>query len=651
MNTVFETTGYTQVLQRLSELAITKAGARQALDLKPERSELNLRKQLADTAQAKEMLEIFGAPPLPAMERTEEWIGRADAGDLLSALEMEEIGTFLASVGRMIRYLDRGCERQISLAFYRENLDPLSGLQEEIQRCIRNGRVDDAASPALRDARRRILLLEEKIREKAESILRSQKNCMAEGFTVMRNGSLCLPVKKECKSKVPGRLVDKSSTGATLFIEPAAVAALQQDLELCRLKEENEERIVLYTLLSEIADQKVPLLQNIRTLEKLDFVFAKGKLALDMDAVEPAVNTEGYLSLKEARHPALPKEAAVPLTFSMGRQEKGIVITGPNTGGKTVTIKTAGLFVLLAGSGLFVPCREADICLCDRVLSDIGDGQNIADNLSTFSAHITNIIHILERISPDSLVLLDEPGSGTDPAEGMGIAIAVLEQLKASGCLFLVTTHYPEVKTWSERTDGVTNARMAFDRDNLRPLYRLEMGESGESCALYIAKRLGMPEEMLEAAALATYGEHSGPVLERLLDEPALSGNRKPSGSRPCPRASSLERKSPRQSDGPNGNVCTLQRGDSVAVWPEGITGIVVRPADDRGDVLVQIRKEKRKINHKRLTLRVAASELYPEDYDFSIVFDTVENRKARHRMRKGHQEGLIIRPEDPDAF
>lgn len=554
MNTVFETTGYTQVLQRLSELAITKAGARQALDLKPERSELNLRKQLADTAQAKEMLEIFGAPPLPAMERTEEWIGRADAGDLLSALEMEEIGTFLASVGRMIRYLDRGCERQISLAFYRENLDPLSGLQEEIQRCIRNGRVDDAASPALRDARRRILLLEEKIREKAESILRSQKNCMAEGFTVMRNGSLCLPVKKECKSKVPGRLVDKSSTGATLFIEPAAVAALQQDLELCRLEEENEERIVLYTLLSEIADQKVPLLQNIRTLEKLDFVFAKGKLALDMDAVEPAVNTEGYLSLKEARHPALPKEAAVPLTFSMGRQEKGI-------------------------------------------------------------------------------------------------AIAVLEQLKASGCLFLVTTHYPEVKTWSERTDGVTNARMAFDRDNLRPLYRLEMGESGESCALYIAKRLGMPEEMLEAAALATYGEHSGPVLERLLDEPALSGNRKPCGSRPCPRASSLERKSPRQSDGPNGNVCTLQRGDSVAVWPEGITGIVVRPADDRGDVLVQIRKEKRKINHKRLTLRVAASELYPEDYDFSIVFDTVENRKARHRMRKGHQEGLIIRPEDPDAF
>ena len=554
MNTVFETTGYTQVLQRLSELAITKAGTRQALDLKPERSELNLRKQLADTAQAKEMLEIFGAPPLPAMERTEEWIGRADAGDLLSALEMEEIGTFLASVGRMIRYLDRGCERQISLAFYRENLDPLSDLQEEIQRCIRNGRVDDAASPALRDARRRILLLEEKIREKAESILRSQKNCMAEGFTVMRNGSLCLPVKKECKSKVPGRLVDKSSTGATLFIEPAAVAALQQDLELCRLEEENEERIVLYTLLSEIADQKVPLLQNIRTLEKLDFVFAKGKLALDMDAVEPAVNTEGYLSLKEARHPALPKEAAVPLTFSMGRQEKGI-------------------------------------------------------------------------------------------------AIAVLEQLKASGCLFLVTTHYPEVKTWSERTDGVTNARMAFDRDNLRPLYRLEMGESGESCALYIAKRLGMPEEMLEAAALATYGEHSGPVLERLLDEPALSGNRKPSGSRPCPRASSLERKSPRQSDGPNGNVCTLQRGDSVAVWPEGITGIVVRPADDRGDALVQIRKEKRKINHKRLTLRVAASELYPEDYDFSIVFDTVENRKARHRMRKGHQEGLIIRPEDPDAF
>lgn len=644
MNAAFETTGYTQILKRLSGLAVTKAAAKKALELKPERNEIRLRRHLSDTAQAREMLEIFGTPPLPAMERTEETVGRADAGELLSASEIEEVGSFLTSVGRMIRYLDRGCERQISLAFYRENLDDMPGLREEILRCIRNGKVDDAASPALRDARRRSLLLEEKIREKAESILRSQKNCMSEGFTAMRSGCLCLPVKKECRSRVPGKLVDQSSTGATLFIEPAAVAALQQDLELARLDEENEERIVLYTLLSEIADRKDSLLSDIRALEKLDFVFAKGKLALDMEAVEPAINTEGYLSLKEARHPALPKEEAVPLTLSMGKRERGIVITGPNTGGKTVAVKTAGLFVLLAGSGLFVPCREADICMCDQVLSDIGDGQNIADNLSTFSAHIKNIIHILNRISPDSLVILDEPGSGTDPAEGMGIAVAILEQLKRSGCLFLATTHYPEVKTWSERTDGVTNARMAFDRELLKPLYRLEIGESGESCALYIAKRLGMPEDLLKSAAAATYGEHSGPVLQKLF-----SDGSEPAASRPGPRASLLERKNPRPAAG--SKACALQRGDSVAVWPEGVTGIVVLPADKKGDVLVRIRKEKKMVNHKRLTLRVPAAELYPEDYDFSILFDTVENRKARHRMSKGHQEGLVIRPEDPGAF
>lgn len=638
MQSVYEITGYNQILNQLSELAVTAAAKKRALQLRPCLQEIRLLKELSDTSQAKEMIEIFSAPPMPAMERVEEFISRADTGELLSAEQIESVGSFLRSTGRMISYLEKGCERQISLAFYRENLNSLSELQEEILRCIRNGKVDDAASPALRDVRRKLIILEEKIREKAEAILRSQKSCMAESFTVYRNGRLCLPVKKGCKGKIPGHLVDKSSTGSTLFIEPASVAALREEYEQYRLEEENEERIILYTLLSMIAEQKTILFQNIKTLEKLDFAFAKGKLAIDMNAIQPSVNTESYILLREARHPFLPKETAVPLNLSLGKENRGMIITGPNTGGKTVSIKTTGLFCLMSNSGLFVPCKEADICMCNQVLADIGDGQNITDNLSTFSAHITNVIDILQRVTSESLVILDELGSGTDPAEGMGIAIAVLEKLRESGCLFLVTTHYPEVKTYAETTTGIVNARMAFDRDNLKPLYRLEMGESGESCALYISKRLGMPDDMLFTAARATYREKSDFITGQLQ----LSTGHKGLKRQPSP---SIEKKN--RPAGPNDRIFSFNRGDSVTVHPEGVTGIVVKPADPHGNVLVQIKKEKHLINHKRLHLKVAAKELYPEDYDFSIIFDSVEVRKARRQMSKHHQEGMIIEIED----
>lgn len=639
MQTIYEITGYNQILQRLSDLAVTGAAKKAALDLIPFLKETELKKQLSDTAQAKEMTEIFGAPPLPAMERIEEFVRRADTGELLTAEEVESIGSFLSNVERMIRYLDHGCERQISLAFYRDNLYTPDGLCAEILRCVRNGQVDDAASPTLRDVRKRLIQLEEKIREKAEAVLRSQKNCLAENFTVYRSGRLCVPVRKECRGKVPGSLIDKSQTGSTLFIEPASVAALREEREQCRLEEENEERVILYTLLSMIADEKEAFLQNIRTLEKLDFAFAKGKLAVDMEAVRPHINTDGYILLENAIHPALPKETAVPLDFSLGKKERGMIITGPNTGGKTVTIKTVGLLTLMACSGLYVPCRCADICMCSQVLADVGDGQNITDNLSTFSAHITNIIHILNRASKESLILLDEPGSGTDPAEGMGIAVAVLEKLRESGCLFLVTTHYPEVKAYAEQTPGIVNARMAFDRDNLKPLYRLEMGESGESCALYIAKRLGMPDDVLLTAARATYGEKSGSAVKQLGIAPGFKSQSR------HPAAPAIEKK--KAVHNPEDSIFPYKRGDSVTVLPDNVIGIVVNPPDPRGNVLVQIKKEKRLVSHKRLKLKVAATELYPADYDFSIVFDSVETRKARHRMERKYQENIEIEVED----
>lgn len=641
MNKTFETLGYAcplgydEILNRLKERANSTPAKNMIGKLRPYMSESELRRNMNDTTQARQLLDLVGMPPIPAMEHVELFLDKAVMGELLLPGELEQTGTFLAAVKRMQGYLEKGKAFQIPAAYYNENLVLMEELREEIERSIRCGQIDDHASGLLRDIRRDLLLLEEKIKNKTDSIMKSQKKYMAEAFVVKRNGRVCLPVKKEFRTKIAGSVIDKSATGATLFVEPEAVRKLQEEYEVLKLEEDNEERRIIYTFMNLIAEQEEAFRKNIDTLVKLDFIFAKGKLSADMQAIQPDINTNGYLCLQQARHPMLSEETCVPLDFEIGGRERGVVITGPNTGGKTVAIKTVGLFSLMSGSGLHLPCTYANICMNNQVLCDIGDGQNIADNLSTFSAHIRNILEILQKVTQESLVILDELGSGTDPAEGMGIAISILEQLRLSGCLFLATTHYPEVKAYAKRHEEIVNARMAFDKENLKPLFRLEIGRSGDSCALYIAKRLGMPDMMLLSAAKEAYGEVNKDLI-RELDLDKLSKNKLKKIY--VPRILKITEKQPLKRQ-----ISTFARGDSVMVFPDRLIGIVVNPADKKGNVLVQIKKEKVFINHKRLKLKAAASELYPEDYDFSIIFDSVENRKARHKMGKGYQQDLEI--------
>ena len=633
MNKNMTILAFHEIIDRLTEYAGTKQAKEMIQNLVPFLSEMELRKNMRDTTQARQMLDAVGTPPVPAMENMEELIDKAVRYELLTPEELEQTGMFLVAVKRMKDYLERGKALQISLAFYEENLILLEELARELERCVRNGQIDDYASPALQDVRRKIQFAEDKIKEKAEGLLRTQKKYMSEVFIVSRNGRVCLPVKKDYKSKIPGDVVDKSATGTTLFIEPSAVARYREEKELLEIEEDNEVRRIIYMLMNEIVEAEEIFRQNLRTIIKLDFIFAKGKLSVDMEGVEPNINTDRYICLKEARHPLLEKESCVPLDFEIGKERRGVIITGPNTGGKTVAIKTVGLFSLMACCGLHVPCKEADICMNNQVLCDIGDGQNIADNLSTFSSHISNVLQILRKVTKESLVIMDELGSGTDPAESMGIAIAIIEQLRLSGCLFLLTTHYPEVKTYADKYEEIVNARMAFDRENLKPMYRMEIGKSGDSCALYIAKRLGMPGNMLFTAAKEAYGE----VKESLAEELELQ-DKEMLVKEFVPSIVKLKTTTVIKPFVP-----IFTRGDSVTVLPEGAIGIVVKPDDEKGNVLVQIKGEKMLINQKRLKLKVAAAELYPEDYDFSIIFDTVENRKARHKMGKGYQGDLMI--------
>ena len=637
-NKSLETIGYYNILEKLRECTSTEKAGERILEMQPILSETDLRKLLRDTTQARAMLELSGTPPIPAMEHVEEYLQKAVKGNMLMPEQLEEIGMFLSAVRRLKSYLQRGEEGRISLAFYNRNLIFPEELQEEIERCIRSGRVDDHASAYLKDIRKQIQFLEEKVSERAERALKTNRQYLNDSFVVKRNGRFCIPVKKECRSLVPGTVVEQSSTGATLFIEPETVANLREDLEIYRIEEDAEERKILYTITNMTAEREAELMEDIRVIEKLDFIFAKGKLSLEMDGTEPKINLEQYMELKGARHPMLDKASCVPLDFQIGKGIRGVIITGPNTGGKTVAIKTVALMSAMACSGLHVPCNEADICMQNQILCDIGDGQNISDNLSTFSAHIKNVLDILKRVRPESLVIMDELGSGTDPQEGMGIAISILEELRKSGALFLVTTHYPEVKEYADRYEEVQNARMEFDRDSLRPLYRLRVGEAGESCALYIAKRLGFPDGMLAAAAREAYGDKSSAFIQSMeIQEHGrkLEKIHVPRIKRAVEIKDSME------------TVRKFSRGDSVSILPDGKIGIVVKPADKNGSVLVQFRNEKQLISHKRLRLKVAAAELYPEDYDFSIIFDTVEIRKARHQMTKHHMEGLEIEVEE----
>lgn len=626
---------YNRVKDIWSELASTDYAKEQIKKADIILSERELRKALQDTTDSRELIEKLGNPPLQNVTEIREILTIAETGSCLTPYQLERVERVLVAVERMMDYLAQGKQYENALSYYDENLNPLLDLKDEISSQIRNEEVDDRASKELYDLRNQIVSMEETMKLKADQIIRKNKDYMADSYHTVRNGRVCVPVKKEYKFKIPGSVIDKSSTGSTLFVEPEGLAKCYEDLELLRIDEENEVYRILYTLTAMVSSYAAIMEENVKMMEKLDYIFSKGKLSIDLDCAEPSINLDRCIKLVKARHPLMDKEINVPLDFSLGEEGiRGIVITGPNTGGKTVSIKTVMLSCYMAQCGLHVACKEADICMNSSYLSDIGDGQNLSENLSTFSAHIKNVLAILNEVNHDSLVIMDELGSGTDPAEGMGIAVAILEELRKSNANFLVTTHYPEIKEYAAKTEHIVNARMAFDRETLRPTYEMIIGEAGDSCAFYIAERLGMPSEMLAVAAEAAYGKEAA-------KEYAFSGKKESTkrskGSRIIKNkkihsTAELEQK--------------FSIGDSVMIYPDKKIGIVCEPINSKGILRVQLPNKKIYINHKRVKLHVKADQLYPEDYDFSIVFDTVEQRKARHEMSRKLTDKVLVYKE-----
>ena len=629
---------YTTILQKLADHTHTTAARRRALALRPLHDLNRIRLRSDQIADAAAMLEQ-SAPPLTSLDGLEDALPRLELGEILPPRDLNALASFLTSCRRMQLYLLRMKECAPDLAAWQASLTSLPELVDEVERCIRGEQVDDRATPALRALRRQLEALNERMREKLEALLRVHPDWFMEAYVTQRGGRLVLPLKKEHRKNVPGAVVDASASGSTVFIEPSSVGAMRDEASLLEIQEQNEVQRILAELSESFASQLPALRQNRQVIEELDFLFACAQLARGMRAIPPRVEDQRVLHLVGARHPLLPVKTCVPLDFFLGRApaQVGVVITGPNTGGKTVALKTVGLLCLMAQTGLHVPAKEAVFPLLDHVLCDLGDGQSIEQNLSTFSSHVTRWVDILARVTPDTLVLCDELGAGTDPREGMGLATAMLETLAARGALILATTHYPEIKTFADTAWGFLNASMAFDPDTLRPLYRLELGRAGRSCALLIAKRLGLPAEVLDRAA-----QVCGSEAPAAVDIPEPKAVSMPAAPEPPAPAAAPEKK-PRH---------TFTVGESVYVHQLHRTGIVAQEANAKGEVVVKVADRKYSINQKRLSPHLSKEELYPDadNYDLDIVLDTVANRKAKHKMAKRHVEGAVVTVTDDNV-
>lgn len=457
-----------------------------------------------ETTEAVSVILYKGNIPVGEFPDVRPFLKMARKGRVLTMKELLQIRSALQIAREVKAFLTTDVPEIPTLTEIANLLQVVEALEKDINRCILSeDEMADNASPALKRIRREIRSKNENIRTKLNKMVStsSSQKFLQEAIVTMRNGRYVIPVKREYANLFPGLVHDQSQSGSTLFIEPQSVVNMNNELRELALEEQAEITRILQAFTGRVAEHYHGLNNNQKLLLELDFISAKGKLSVKMNAFEPRINTEGILDIRQGRHPLIPEDKVVPINVSLGKEWKTLLITGPNTGGKTVTLKTIGLFILMMQSGLHVPCSEhSELPVLDEVFGDIGDEQSIEQSLSTFSAHMKNIIDIFNEVNERSLVLLDELGSGTDPAEGAALGIAELEELRRRGALVVATTHYTELKKYALSTPEVENASMEFDVETLSPTYKLRVGLPGKSNAFEISRKLGMEEGILDRA-------------------------------------------------------------------------------------------------------------------------------------------------------
>lgn len=505
---IFHVLEFNKVKEQLQKKVASSLGREKVANLIPSTQYEEVVKWQEATDEATTVLRLRGNVPLGGIFDVRPSVKRAEIGGTLSSNELLDVASTIYAARQVKQFIEQVVEDEdLQLPIIIEHIEklmPLPEVEQTIKMSIdENGTVLDGASDQLRGIRQKLRSTESRIREKLDSLIRSSsaQKMLSDAIVTIRNERFVIPVKQEYRSAYGGIVHDQSSSGATLFIEPQAIVTLNNELQEAKVKEKQEIERILIALTVQVAEVANELRQNVYLLGELDFMFAKGRYSHELKASKPKMNDRGYIKLVKAKHPLIAQEDVVANDIELGNQYTSIVITGPNTGGKTVTLKTLGLFTLMAQAGLQIPALDgSEMAVFKHVFADIGDEQSIEQSLSTFSSHMVNIVDILQKVDHESLVLFDELGAGTDPQEGAALAISILDQVYERGARVVATTHYPELKAYGYNREGVVNASVEFDIETLSPTYKLLIGVPGRSNAFEISKRLGLSAEVIERA-------------------------------------------------------------------------------------------------------------------------------------------------------
>ena len=576
-------------------------------------------RRLDETSEGRRLIDASYHIPLVGIFNVLPYIDKIEKGSSLDPEDLAIMSDFLRGCRKVKLFIKDKEGYAPTLSNYGESITDLSFVEEEINRCIRGSIVDSNASRELKKIRRGIDECENKIKEKLERFLKNSENkqYIQEFFISKRNGRYTIPIKASYKNYVQGTIIESSSKGTTVFMEPSTVSRYISELAILKAEESVEEYKIL-GMLTELINEKIREVKiNIEVIAEYDMIWAKAKYSNDIEGIKPRLNEYGYIKIVDGKYPLI--KNPVPLNFEIGDDYRTLIITGPNAGGKTVVLKTVGILTLAVQSGFHIPAKEGtEISVFNKIFVDIGDNQSIENALSTFSSHVKNLAKIIKESSKSTLLLFDEIGSGTEPNEGAALAIAILEELYHKGCITIATTHYGEIKNFSQEHTHFENAAMEFKKDTLEPLYKLHIGKSGDSNALYISKKMGIPDSIIERTR--KYIETKSYNYDVINSSKIIKKNEK---------VEEVDLKY---------NYCT---GDKVILLDNNESAIVYKGLDELNNLTVFYKKEFIKVNYKRVKLELTASELYPEGYDLNQIFISYKERKFEHDIIRGSKKAL----------
>ncbi|NRT34626.1 dsDNA-specific endonuclease/ATPase MutS2 [Clostridium beijerinckii] len=617
-NATLEKLNYKELKDIVKSYCVSNLGKKLIDKLVPSNNIKQVRRMIKETSEGRRLIDASYHMPLEGVFDISPLIEKIEKGGVLEPSEVITVGDFLRGCRKVKAFVKDKEGYAETLSAYGENITDLKYIEDEINMAIRGTIVDSNATKELKKIRRSIELCEEKIKEKIEKFIKnpSNKEYMQEFFVSIRNGRYTVPIKAAYKNHIQGTIVEASSKGTTVFMEPASVSKYTTELIALKAEESVEEYKILSTLSEMIFQKHQEIKINIEVISEYDMILAKAKYSKEISGIEPKLNDYGYIKIVKGRYPLI--KECVPLDFEIGNKYRSLIITGPNAGGKTVVLKSVGLLTLAALSGFHISAHEnTEIAVFDDIFVDIGDNQSIENALSTFSSHVKNLAEILKESSRNSLLLFDEIGSGTEPNEGAALAIAILEEFYHKGCITVASTHYGEIKNFSQNHPDFENAAMEFKRDTLEPLYKLHIGKSGDSNALYISRKMGISDNIIERSRkyIQTKDYNYDLVKESKISK--------------------------REIEESETHEYIYKVGDKVLLLEKGASGIVYKEIDRLNNITVLFNNEFIEVNYKRIKLEISAEELYPKDYDMSQLFSRYKERKINRDIERGSKKGL----------